>query len=67
MLPANYQIRLIAPSDFEAIIEICKRVYPTETLYTFDELGDHLRVFPQGQFVAFAIDSGAVAGVHFTL
>ena len=57
MLPANYRIRLVAPSDYEAIIEICRRVYPTETPYTLDELEDHRQVFPQGQFVAIADDS----------
>ena len=67
MLPANYSIRLVAPADYAAIIEICKLVYPTETPYTQYELEDHQQVFPQGQFVAVALDSGAVAGVHFTL
>lgn len=67
MLPANYRIRLVAPADYAAIIEICKLVYPTETPYTLEELDDHRQVFPQGQFAAFAVDSGAVAGVHFTL
>jgi GNAT superfamily N-acetyltransferase len=67
MLPANYRIRLVEPSDHQAIIEICEIVYPTETPYTLEELEDHRQVFPQGQFVAIADDSGAVAGVHFTL
>jgi GNAT superfamily N-acetyltransferase len=67
MLPANYQIRLLAPSDYDAIIEICRIVYPTETPYTREVLEDHRQDFPQGQFVAIAVDSGAVAGVHFTL
>ncbi|MCE9532786.1 MAG: GNAT family N-acetyltransferase [Planctomycetes bacterium] len=67
MLPANYRIRLVAPSDYEEIIKICTLVYPTEKPYTRDELEDHRQVFPQGQFVAIADDSGAVAGVHFTL
>lgn len=67
MLPPNYRIRLVAPSDFEAIIAICKLVYPTETPYTIEELDDHRQVFPQGQFVAVAADGSSVAGVHFTL
>lgn len=67
MLPANYRIRHVAPSDYQAIIEICKLVYPTERPYSLDELEDHRLVFPQGQFVAVDDDSGAVAGVHFTL
>jgi GNAT superfamily N-acetyltransferase len=67
MLPTNYRIRLLEPSDYEAIIEICKLVYPTEKPYTLDELDDHRQIFSQGQFVAIADNSCAVAGVHFTL
>jgi len=67
MPPANYRIRHAEPSDYEAFIEICKLVYPTEKPYTVEELDDHRQVFPQGQFVAVDGMSGAVAGVHFTL
>lgn len=67
MLPGNYRIRLMEPSDYDAIIDICRRVYPTEQPYTVEEIDDHRQVFPQGQFVAFEVNSNAVAGVHFTL
>jgi GNAT superfamily N-acetyltransferase len=67
MLPANYRIRLMERSHYEAIVEICKLVYPTENPYTLEELEDHQQVFPQGQFVAVHVDDDAVAGVHFTL
>lgn len=67
MLPANYRIRGLDRADYEAIIEICRTVYPTETPYTIEELEDHHEVFPEGQFVAVDRDSGSVAGVHFTL
>ena len=67
MLPANYQIRLVEPAHYDAIIEICKLVYPTEKPYTIEELDDHRQVFPQGQFIAIDTDTDAVAGVHFTL
>lgn len=67
MLPDNYRMRLMGPQDFRSIVEICRRVYPTETPYTVEELGDHYQVYPQGQFVAVTRDTGAVAGVHFTL
>ncbi len=67
MLPANYQIRLVDPSEYESIIEICRLVYPTETPYTIEELDDHRRVFPQGQFVAVETTRNSLAGVHFTL
>lgn len=67
MLPANYLIRLVEPSDYEAIIDICRLVYPTETPYTVEELDDHRQVFPQGQLAAIDHTTGEVAGVHFTL
>ena len=67
MLPPNYQIRQVAPADYPAIIELCRLVYPTETPYTPEELDDHRRVFPQGQFAAVDTDTGTLAGVHFTL
>lgn len=67
MLPTNYYLRLLDPADYEAIIAICRQVYPTDTPYTTEELADHHQVFPQGQFVAVEAGSRAVAGVHFTL
>jgi hypothetical protein len=67
MLPAHYRIYLVEPSHYEAIIEICKLVYPTDKPYTIEELEDHRQVFPQGQFVAVDGNRNAVAGVHFTL
>jgi GNAT superfamily N-acetyltransferase len=67
MLPENYRIRHVEPADYAAIIALCELVYPTETPYTVEELEDHRRVFPEGQFLAFEATSGDVAGVHFTL
>ena len=67
MLPSNYRIRLVEPTDYEAIIDICRLVYPTERPYTVAELDDHRQVFPQGQFVAVTAEGETVAGVHFTL
>lgn len=67
MLPANYSIRRVEPSDYEAILAICRLVYPEERPYTIEELDDHRKVFPQGQFVAIETTRNEVAGVHFTL
>lgn len=67
MLPPNYRIRLAEPRDFSAIIDICKKVYPFEVPYTYEELEDHSRVYPQGQFVAIENSLDVVAGIHFTL
>jgi hypothetical protein len=67
MLPANYRIRRLTPSDYDTIIALCKLVNPTETPYTVEELDDHRQVFPQGQFAAVEVSREEVAGVHFTL
>lgn len=67
MLPSNYTIRHLVPADYEAIIAICRLVYPTEKPYTLQELEDHRQVFPQGQFVAVESGRDEVSGVHFTL
>src|SRR5262249_21296995 len=67
MLPANYEIGRVQPAHYDAIIAICRLVYPTETPYTAQELDDHRQVFPQGQFVALDVSCNEVAGVHFTL
>lgn len=67
MLPRDYSIRLMQPTDYEPIIEICKAVYPHETPYTPEELAAHRAVFPQGQFVAEHVPTGEAVGVHFTL
>src|SRR5262249_2172881 len=67
MLPANYRIRLLQGSDFEAIIEICELDYPTEKPYTTTELEDHRRVFPGCQFVAYEATTNGVACVDFML
>jgi GNAT superfamily N-acetyltransferase len=67
MLPAGYSIRLVEPPDYQAIIEICTLVYPTETPYSAEELEDHRQVFATGQFAVVERASGAVAGVAFNL
>ena len=67
MTLSDYAIRLMQPSDFVAIGEICRIVYPNETPYTPEELAEHQSVFPEGQFVAEHLPSGVPVGVHFTL
>jgi predicted nucleic acid-binding protein len=40
-LPSDYRIRLMQRSDYAAISEICRVVYPHDTPYTEDELAEH--------------------------
>jgi len=66
-LPHEYRIRLMQPSDYAAIGEICRVVYPHDTPYTAEELAEHHAFYPQGQFVAEHVPTGRPVGVHFTL
>ncbi len=44
--------RLMRHSDFDAIIELTRRVYPGSKPWSESQLESHLAIFPQGQFVA---------------
>ena len=66
-LPHDYRIRLMAPTDYAAISEICRIVYPHDAPYTAEELTAHHALYPQGQFVAEHTPTGQAVGVHFTL
>ena len=66
-LPRDYSIRLMRPTDYATISEICRVVYPHDTPYTAEELAVHQAVYPQGQFVAEHTPTGQAVGVHFTL
>jgi ribosomal protein S18 acetylase RimI-like enzyme len=46
------QVRNTQPRDFAGIADLCRRVYPDTPPWTPEQLNSHLRVFPQGQFVA---------------
>ncbi|MBM4021480.1 MAG: hypothetical protein FJ284_04415 [Planctomycetes bacterium] len=67
MLPAEYRIRLMEPTDYAPLGEICRRVYPHDQPYSPAELAEHRVVYPQGQFVAEHVPSRTAVGGHFTL
>ncbi|MGI9178741.1 MAG: hypothetical protein ACR2IT_12905 [Pirellulales bacterium] len=66
-LPMDYRIRLMWPTDYAAISDICREVYPHDTPYTAEELAEHHAAYPRGQFVAEHAPSRQPVGVHFTL
>lgn len=45
-------IRNVRRSDFEAIRILQQKVYPHLKPWSFEQLENHIKVFPQGQFVA---------------
>jgi len=45
-------VRNTAPRDFAGIADLCRRIYPDTPAWNAEQLSSHLRVFPEGQFVA---------------
>jgi GNAT superfamily N-acetyltransferase len=66
-LPAGYRIRPMQDHDVDDLIEICRLVYPDEPPYTPEQLVDHRKVFPAGQFIAEHVETGRAVGVQATL
>lgn len=58
-------VRTTRPADFPAIIELCRGVYPGGAPWNEGQLASHLRVFPEGQFVA--LDGGTIVGMAASL
>src|SRR5262249_52909235 len=60
-------VRNTEPRDFGQIGELCRCVYPNEKPWTAEQLASHLRVFPEGQFVALDRDLDRVVGMSANL
>jgi GNAT superfamily N-acetyltransferase len=60
-------VRLTRPGDFEGIGALTAAVYPGSPPWSPAQLGSHLRVFPEGQFVAIAGSTGEIVGMAASL
>jgi hypothetical protein len=45
-------VRNTEPRDFDGITDLCRRTYPDTPPWNAEQLSSHLRLFPEGQFVA---------------
>ncbi len=63
--PDAIDVRNTREEDFEGVIALTRRVYPTSPPWTTAQLASHLSVFPEGQFVAVA--DGRVIGMAASL
>jgi GNAT superfamily N-acetyltransferase len=45
-------VRNTAARDFAGITDLCRRIYPDTPPWKAEQLSSHLRLFPEGQFVA---------------
>ncbi len=61
------RVRNTQPDDFEGIGDLCRRVYPETSPWNAEQLGSHLRVFPEGQFVAVYGEDERVVGMSSSL
>ncbi|MEO6878384.1 MAG: GNAT family N-acetyltransferase [Gemmatimonadaceae bacterium] len=60
-------IRNMTERDFDGIIAITGTVYPGALPWSREQLTSHLRVFPDGQFVAERLDTGEIVGMAASL
>ncbi|MCW5889228.1 MAG: hypothetical protein KIT14_01610 [bacterium] len=65
MADDTVRVRNTEPCDFPRIAELCRRVYPETPPWTPEQLGNHRRMFPDGQLVATLGD--AVVGMVASL
>jgi GNAT superfamily N-acetyltransferase len=60
-------VRNTERGDFRGLIDLCLRVYPQTIPWRHEQLESHLRLFPEGQFVAVDSESGAILGMAASL
>ena len=53
--------------DFPGIMDLSRRVYPESPPWSERQLESHLKVFPEGQFVAAEVRGGRVVGMAASL
>ena len=60
-------VRNTQEQDFDGIGDLCRRVYPETSPWNAEQLGSHLRVFAEGQFVAVVGREERVVGMSSSL
>ncbi len=64
---SRISVRNTRTDDFAGIAEMTARVYPGSPPWTPEQLRSHLRVFPEGQFVAVDETDGRIVGMASSL
>jgi len=60
-------VRKTTPADFQAVEQLCRRIYPQAAPYDAEVLQTHLDQFPEGQMVAVDTSNGHVVGMTASL
>lgn len=64
---SKIEIRNTRPDDFPAIADLSRKTYPCSKPWRADQLASHLRIFPEGQFVAVEEITGHIVGMAASL
>ena len=64
---ADVLIRHTRPDDILEILELCRICYPHDLPWNEGQLQAHIRIFPEGQFVAVDRASGRIIGMAASL
>ena len=62
-----FTVRQLERRDFAGVAALALKIYPEATPWSSDQLASHLRVFPDGQFVAIEDATGVLVGYAATL
>jgi hypothetical protein len=65
--PPEVLVRNTLLRDFDGISDLCRRTYPDTPPWNAEQLSSHLRVFPEGQFVALFGPEEKVVGMCASL
>lgn len=61
------RVRNTQPHDFAAIAQLSRLVYPNDQPWQPEQLASHLKIFPEGQFVAEDTSTGEIVGMAASL
>jgi GNAT superfamily N-acetyltransferase len=61
------EVRQMRPADFVGVRALCALVYPSTPSWSEAQLASHLRMFPEGQFVALSRETGELIGMASSL
>jgi GNAT superfamily N-acetyltransferase len=61
------RVRNTQSRDFDGIGDLCRRVYPETSPWNAEQLGSHLHVFAEGQFIAVYGEDERVVGMSSSL
>src|SRR5690606_30416622 len=63
----SFSVRTTTLEDIPQIIKLCEAVYPGSPAWSEAQIRSHLKIFPEGQFVAFEKSTKRLVGMASSL